>query len=160
MPHSAAALASALHLTISAKKELKKLVDLGGHLSLSLGGLAPVPLRVPSADMEAIPGIDGVWWLQLPCAYPEAPTCTRLIVGGLAGAICPLAQVPQAVRLHLFEGSLLWWQHSFGRNAEGERRYHRYEKNDTWELVEEEPHGFIAATDFLCYNTFSPFFTD
>ena len=157
MPHSAAALREALHLSLSAKKELS---DLGGHLRLSLGDRPAVPLRVPSATMEHVPGLDGIWWLQLPCAYPEAPTCTRLMVGGLAGALCPLAQVPHGVRLHLLEGSLMWWQQSFGRDAEGERVYRRYEKNDTWELQEEEPHGFVAATDFLCYNIFSPFFTD
>ena len=160
MPHSAAALAEALHLSLSAKRTLRTLADLGGHLSLSLGGLAPVSLRVPSAAMDAIPGLDGMWWLQMPCAYPEAPTCTRLMVGGLAGSICALAQVPQGVRLHLLEGELMWWQQSFGRDADNERVYRRYQKNDTWELAENEPHGFVASTDFLSYNIFSPFFTD
>ena len=157
MPHSAAALAEALHLTLAVKKELSAL---GGLLRLALGDAPAVALRVPTATMDAIPGLDGMWWLQLPCAYPEAPTCTRLMVGGLAGSICALAQVPQGVRLHLLEGELMWWQHSLGRDAEGERRYHRYEKNDTWELEENEPHGFVASTDFLSYNIFSPFFTD
>ena len=160
MPHSAAALAAALHLSLSAKKEMKALADLGGHLNLSLGGLAPISLRVPSAAMDAIPGLDGVWWMQLPCAYPEAPTCTRLMVGGLAGSLCSLAQVPHGVRLHLLEGSLLWWQESFGRDAVGERIYKQYQKNDTWEIIENEPHGFVAASDFLCYNIFSPFFPE
>ena len=160
MPHSAAALAEALHLSLSAKKEMKALVDLGGHLHLSLKAQPAVSLRVPSAVMEAIPGMEGLYWLQLPCAYPEAPDCTRLMVGGLAGAICPLAQVPNAVRLHLNEGSLLWWQRAFGYNEAGDRVYQRYNKGDDWEIEADEPHGFVAATDFLCYNCFSPFFTD
>ena len=155
--HSAANLAAALHLTLSAKKVLS---DLGGHLRLSLGAEPAQALRVPSAMMDAIPGLEGLWWLQLPCAYPESPSCTRLLVGGLAGAVCPLAQVPNGVRLHLLEGAIMWWQESQGRDSDGERIYRRYEKNDSWELVENEPHGFVAATDFLCYNCFSPFFTD
>lgn len=157
MPHSAAALAEALHLTLAAKKEL---ADLGGRLRLTLGTGPAVPLRVPSAVMEAIPGLDGVWWLQLPCAYPEAPTCTRLMVGGLAGSICPLAQVPHGVKLYLMEGALLWWQQSFGHDEAGERKYHRYDKHDEWLVREGEPHGFVALTDFLCYNIFEPYFTE
>lgn len=157
MPHSAAALAEALHLTLAVKKELS---DLGGRLRLSLGTAAAVPLRVPSAVMEPIPGMEGLYWLQLPCAHPEAPDCTRLMVGGLAGSICPLAQVPNAVRLHLNEGSLMWWQRSFGHDEAGERVYRRYDKGDSWEIEKEEPHGFVAATDFLCYSCFSPFFTE
>ena len=149
MPHSTAVIAAALNLTLSAKKDLTVLADLQGHLRLTLGHDPAVALRVPSAAMEAIPGIEGVWWLQLPCAYPEAPTCTRLMVGGLAGSLCPLAQVPHGVRLHLLEGSLLWWQQSFGRDEMGERIYKQYQKNDTWEIEEDEQHGFVAATDFL-----------
>ena len=157
MPHTAAALAEALHLTLAIKKELS---DLGGRMRLSLGTAPAVPLRVPTAVMEAIPGIDGVWWLQLPCAYPEAPTCTRLIVGGLSGAICPQAQVPNDVRLRLLEGSLLWWQQTFGYDEAGQRQYRRYDKGDEWLVREDEAHGFVALTDFLSYNVFSPFFTD
>ena len=160
MPHSAAALAEALHLTLSAKKDFKKLIDLGGRLRLSLNETASQALRVPSAAMEAIPGMEGLWWLQLPCAYPEAPTCTRLLVGGLSGAICPLAQVPNDVRLRLLEGSLLWWQQAFGHDEAGQRQYRRYDKGDEWLIAEDEAHGFVALTDFLCYNVFSPFFTD
>ena len=149
-----------MHLTLSAKKEMKELADLGGLLRLSLNDAPPAALRVPSAIMEAIPGMEGLWWLQLPCAYPEAPTCTRLLVGGLAGAICPLAQVPHGVRLHLMEGALLWWQESYGHDERGERLYKHCQKNDSWEIIENEPHGFVAASDFLCYNCFSPYFTD
>ena len=157
MPHSAAILAQALHLTLAAQKELS---DLGGLLRLSLGHGPGVPLRVPTATMDHIPGLDGLWWMQMPCAHPEGPECTRLIVGGIIGAICPLAQVPHGVRLHLLEGSLMWWQASQGRDAEGERIYRPYQKNDSWELAENEEHGFVAVTDFIAYNTFSPFFTD
>lgn len=157
MPHSAAALSEALHLILAAKKTLD---DLGGLLRLSLGGHDAVPLRVPTGMMDPVPGLDGIFWLQLPCAHPEAPECTRLIVGGIIGSICPLAQVPHGVRLHLMEGSLLWWQESQGRDNKGERIYRRYYKNDSWELVENETHGFVAVTDFLAYNCFSPYFTD
>ena len=157
MPLSAAVIAAALNLTLDAKKEL---TDLGGVLRLSLGAGPAVPLRVPTATMDHVPGLDGIWWLQLPCAHPEAPGCTRMIVGGIVGAICPLAQVPQAVRLHLLEGELLWWQHRQGRDAAGERIYRRIVKNDTWELAEQEDHGFVAVTDFIAYNCFSPFLTD
>ena len=155
MPHSAVALREALHLALSAKKEL---ADLGGRLRLSLGSAEAVPLQVPSAVMESIPGIEGVWWLQLPCAYPEAPTCTRIIVGGLSGAICPLAQVPHGVKLELLEGSLLWWQKSFGHDEAGERIYRRYDRKQEWDVAENEEHGFVALTDFICYNIFEPFF--
>lgn len=157
MPHSAAALAEALHLTLAVKKELS---DLGGRLRLSLGAAPAVPLRVPTATMEHIPGLDGLWWMQMPCAHPEGPECTRLIVGGIVGAICPLAQVPHGVRLHLMEGALMWWQESQGRDNAGERIYRRYEKHDNWELQENEAHGFVAVTDFIAYNCFAPFFTD
>ena len=157
MPHSAAILAAALHIALPAQQELS---DLGGHLRLSLGNLPAVPLRVPTATMDHVPGLDGIWWLQMPCAHPEGPECTRLIVGGIVGAICPLAQVPHGVRLHLLEGALMWWQESQGRDEAGERIYQRYEKNDSWELVADEPHGFVATTDFICYNCFSPYFTD
>ena len=157
MPHSTAVIAAALNLTLSAKKTLS---DLGGHLRLSLNADPAVLLRVPSATMDAIPGLDGIWWLQLPCAYPEAPTCTRLMVGGLAGSLCALAQVPHGVRLHLLEGSLMWWQESFGRTPAGERIYKPYKKNDSWELAEDEAHGFVVTEDFLAYNTFSPFFPE
>ena len=160
MPHSAAALAQVMHLSMSAKKDFKELHDLGGLLRLSLDAAPAQSLRVPTAIMEAIPGMSGLWWMQLPCAYPEAPTCTRLLVGGLAGAICPLAQVPHRVRLHLMEGALLWWQESYGHDERGERLYKHYGKNESWEIIENEPHGFVAATDFLAYNVFSPFFTD
>lgn len=155
MPHSAAEMAEALHLTHSFRKEL---ADLGGRLHLSLGAGPAVPLRVPSAVMEAIPGLEGIWWLQLPCAYPDAPTCTRLVVGGLAGAICPQAQVPHGVRLHLMEGALLWWQAAFGHDPHGERMYRRYDKGDTWTVAENEAHGFVAVADFLSYNVLTPFF--
>ena len=157
MPLSTAALAAALHLIVDAKKEL---ADLGGLLRLSLGNGPARALRVPTATMDHVPGLDGIWWLQMPCAHPEGPECTRLIVGGIIGAICPLAQVPHGVRLHLLEGALMWWQESQGRDAEGERIYRRYEKHDSWELVADEPHGFVATTDFIAYNTFSPYFTD
>ena len=157
MPLSAAVIAAALHLTLDAKHEL---ADLGGKLRLSLGNAPARALRVPTATMDHVPGLDGLWWLQMPCAHPEGPECTRLIVGGIVGAICPLAQVPHGVRLHLLEGALMWWQESQGRDAEGERIYRRYEKHDSWELVADEPHGFVAATDFIAYNCFSPFFTD
>ena len=160
MPHSAAVLAQVMHLTLSAKKDFKELHDLGGRLRLSLNAAPPEPLRVPSATMAAIPGMEGLWWLQLPCAYPEAPTCTRMLVGGLAGAICPLAQVPHGVRLHLLEGTLLWWQASQGHDERGERFYKHYGKNDSWELATDEPHGFVVTADFLCYNVFAPYFTD
>lgn len=157
MPHSAAVLAEALHL---AKQVRTELADLGGRLRLSLGEMASVSLRAPTATMAPVPGLDGVWWLQLPCAYPEAPTCMRLIVGGLAGAICPLAQHPHETQYSLMEGALLWWQHSHGRDENGERIYKKYEKNDRWALAMEEPHGFVVAEDFICYGVYSPFPTD
>ena len=157
MPHSAAALAEALHLTLAVKKELS---DLGGRLRLALGHLPAEALRVPPAVMEPIPGIAGMWWLQLPCAYPEAPTCTRLMVGGLSGAVCPQATVPHGVRLQLMEGTLMWWQEALGHDALGQRIYHRYDKHDVWELAENEEHGFVALTDFLSYNVFTPCFID
>ena len=157
MPHSAAALAEALHLTLDVKHEL---ADLGGHLRLSLNNLPATSLRVPTATMDHIPGLDGLWWLQMPCAHPEGPECTRMIVGGIIGAICAQAQVPHGVRLHLLEGTLMWWQESQGRDVAGNRIYRRYEKHDSWELVADEPHGFVAVTDFIAYNCFSPFFTD
>ena len=157
MPHSAAALAQALNLTVSARKEL---ADLGGKLRLSLGSAEAVPLRVPTGMMDPIPGMEGLYWMQLPCAHPEGPDCTRLMVGGTEGAICAMAQVPHQVRLHLLEGSLMWWQESFGHDEAGERVYRRYDKHHSWELAENEPHSFVAATDFLAYNCFSPFFTD
>lgn len=157
MALSAAVVAAALGLSLDAKKEL---ADLGGRLRLSLGERPAVPLRVPTAAMEHIPGLDGLWWLQMPCAHPEKPDCTRMIVGGIIGAICALAQVPHGVRLHLLEGEIMWWQQSQGRDEAGERIYRRYEKHDSWELVADEPHGFVATTDFICYNCFSPYFTD
>ena len=157
MPHSAAALAEAMHLMTNARKEL---ADVGGKLRLSLGSAPAVALRVPTGMMDPIPGMEGLYWLQLPCAHPEGPDCTRLIVGGTEGSICALAQVPHSVRLHLLEGQLMWWQESQGWDADGERIYRRYEKNDSWTMIENEPHGFVAATDFLCYNCFAPFFTD
>ena len=40
MPHSAAALAQVMHLTMSAKKDFKELHDLGGLLRLSPAELA------------------------------------------------------------------------------------------------------------------------
>jgi hypothetical protein len=157
MSHSATVLAAALHLVLDAQKEL---ADLGGHLRLSLGAGPAVPLRVPTATMEHIPGLDGLWWLQMPCAHPEAPECTRMIVGGITGAICEQAQVPHGVLLHLMEGELMWWQESQGHDAAGERIYRRYAKHDNWELAADEAHGFVAVTDFLCYNCFSPYFID
>ena len=155
MPHSAAALAEALRLTLSVKKEL---TDLGGRLRLSLHGDAAQAVRVPTAHMDPVPGVDGLWWLQLPCAYPDAPTCTRLLVGGLAGSVSDKAQVPHDVQLRLLEGALDWWQESFGRDEAGRQRTRRYHKGDAWSLVKDEAHGFAALEDFLCYNVFTPFF--
>ena len=155
MPHSAAALAEALRLTLSVKKEL---TDLGGRLRLSLHGDAAQAVRVPTAHMDPVPGVDGLWWLQLPCAYPDAPTCTRLLVGGLAGSRSEKAQVPHDVQLRLLEGTLDWWQESFGHNEAGQPITRRYHKGDTWKLVKDEAHGFTALEDFLCYNVFTPFF--
>ena len=157
MPHSAAVIREALHLVLSARKVL---ADLGGRLRLKVGDSEAVALRVPTAMMDPIPGMEGLYWLQMPCAHPEAPTCTRLMVGGEVGAICPLAQVPHGVKLVLLEGALFWWQASFGRDAEGERIYRRLDKNDQWELEENEEHGFVVLKDFLSYNTFSPFFPE
>lgn len=155
MPHSASGIAAALQLTLSAKKELS---DLGGHLRLSLNHKEAIALRVPSAQMDPIPGMDGIFWMQLPCAYPEAPTCTRLLVGGLSGAICADASVPHGVRLHLLEGALLWWQEKFGKDEAGERIYQRHELGNVWHVDPNEAHGFVVLSDFLCYNTFTPYF--
>ena len=155
MPHSAAALAEALHLTLSAKKELS---DLGGRLRLSLHGDAAQAVRVPTAHMDPVPGVDGLWWLQLPCAYPDAPTCTRLVVGGLAGSRSEKAQVSHAVQLHMLEGAMDWWQESLGRDEGGNQLTCRHKKGDVWNLSKDEAHGFVALEDFLCYNVFTPVF--
>lgn len=155
MPHSAAALREALHLVLDAKKQL---ADLGGKLLLKLGDGEAVALRVPAAIREPIPGLDGIWWSQLPCAYPENPTCTRLMVDGITGAICPTAQVPHGVKLVLLEGALFWWQASFGRDEAGERIYRRFDKGGVWELEANEEHGFVVLEHFLSYNTFAPYF--
>lgn len=136
----------------------RQLADLGGCLLLSLGEAPAIPVTVPTAVMSAVPGVENVWWLQLPCAYPEAPTCTRLLVGGLMSAQSDRVRVPHDVRLHLLEGALLWWQQSFGYDEQQQPAYRRYAAGDVWQLVKDEAHTYVALSDFLMYNTFSPFF--
>lgn len=129
-------------------------------LRLTLGDAPVNTVRVPTALMDRVPGLDGVWWVQLPCAHPEAPTCTRLIVGGLAGSKAPQASVPHDVHLHLLEGVLSWWQTSYGHDTEGNKVYRKHKKGDVLTLTPGEEHGFVALEDFLCYNTFFPCFPE
>lgn len=152
-----AARSQALALLTSARRDL---ADLGGLLALQVGGTSPVPVRIPTAEMAPVPGVANVWWLQLPCARPDTATCTRLIVGGLAGALAELVRVPHAVTLKINEGVLRWWQEGYGYNPDGSRAYRRHEVGEVLRLAENEPHGFEAQEDFLLYNTFSPRFTE
>lgn len=136
----------------------RQLSDLGGQLMLKLDTAPAMSVVIPTAFMAPIPGMENIWWLQLPCAYPENPTCTRLIVGGLAESHSERVRVPHAVRLHLLEGALSFWQQSFGYESDGLPAFRRSIAGDVWHLSEDEAHSYHAQTDFLMYNTYSPFF--
>lgn len=137
---------------------VQELTDMGGRLLLTLGN-APVEItRIPTAHMPLSPIAD-VYWLQLPCAHPETATCTKIIVGGLAGAHSARVRVPPAVRLRLNEGALLWWQESFGYDEASMPRRRRVQAPCDLQLLPDELHSFVALEDFLSYNTFTPALT-
>lgn len=137
----------------------RELADLGGRLLLTLGQAPAVAVVIPTAHMAPVPGIDGLWWLQLPCAYPETASCTKIIVGGLAGSQSERVQVAPAVRLRLNEGVLLWWQESFGCDEAGQPLRRRVVAPADLHLAPNELHSFLVLEDYLAYSTFSPALT-
>lgn len=147
--------ALAAQLQTYAADLVQDLADLGGRLLITIGDAPAESTRIPTAHMPLSP-VAGVYWLQLPCAHPEAPTCTRIIVGGVVGAHSARIRVPPTVRLRLNEGALLWWQESFGYDEEGQPRRQRVDAPCDLHLAPNELHSFVVLEDFLTYNTFSP----
>lgn len=148
----------ARHLQAHAARLVQELADLGGRLPLTLGDSASDVL-IPTAHMPLVPGIENVFWLQLPCAYPESATCTKIIAGGLAGAHSEAVRVAPSVRLRLIEGALLWWQESWGHDEHGQPNRRRVEHPEELHLAPAELHAFLVLEDFLTYNTFEPALT-
>ena len=117
-------------------------------LAVRLDGV-PSPETVP-ADVFFHPmtGLDG-----MELAHLLAPAGhSAMLVRGQLGAHSPRGSitVPQAVRLHVQSGALLWWQHAWGEDPR------RLEAGDTAELRRGEPHGFLVLEDCLLYNLFTP----
>ena len=109
-----------------------------------------VPVRLPTTGGWGFVGVEGCPGLQM-CTLEDAGTsCVwEGLVRGKAGTCANSTHsVPQAVRINILEGAILWWQDSAGELPS------RYNAGDTITLAAGERHRFTILEDYLSHNTF------
>lgn len=121
---------------------------------------AILPLTVNGEDRQMIlPG--GFQYQQLAGANgfllarllaPAGHSCTSL--RGMMGAYSPRFSVPQAVRVEVQIGELLWWQQTQGE------AYRLMRIGDCADLAPHEEHSYRVIADCQLYSIFTPALAD
>jgi hypothetical protein len=83
---------------------------------------------------------------------PVGHSCTQL--RGVTGAHSPRLSVPQAVRVEVQVGELLWWQQSQGE------AFRLLTPGDVAELAPNEVHSYHVVADCQLYSIFTPALDD
>jgi hypothetical protein len=124
------------------------LEQLRGTVPLTVGG-EPVPHSFDGFAMRPVMGIAGLDNAEM-AVLPAPPGQSITLLRCPVGACCQDVSVPQALRVLMVRGALLWWQESLPEPI-------RLEAGEEVNLAPGELHSFTALSDeTLNYNFFTP----